>query len=242
MRAESGGGAPPAGYRSIPNSKHPGRGKPVHFCDVQLDDVFDAAGLQWCTLAAARRHLARMKPFRVVTGVAAPLPLSDVDTEMIVPRPCVNTAARSGLGAGLFHDLRYHADGSLKADFILNRRAYRRARILVAGRNLGTGCSGEHAAWALDDFGIRCVISSSIADVFYANCGDAGVLPIVLEQPFVDELMADAMVPPTALMTVDLHLQEIVRAGGQIIRVDVASPVRERLLEGADEIDMSLQD
>jgi 3-isopropylmalate/(R)-2-methylmalate dehydratase small subunit len=170
------------------------------------------------------------------------LPLANVDADMILPGHHVKTDTRSGLGVGLFHDLRYHADGSPNPDFILNQPAYRRARILVAGPNLGSGSSREHAAWALDDFGIRCVISSMIADTFSTNCVSAGVLPLVLEQMLVDELMADATVPQTALMTIDLETQEIVRAGGQTARFDVPSFVRERLLQGADEIDRTLRD
>jgi 3-isopropylmalate/(R)-2-methylmalate dehydratase small subunit len=139
--------------------------------------------------------------------------------------------ARSGLGAGLFHDLRYRPDGTPNPDFILNQPEYRRARILVAGPNLGLGSSQAHAARALDDFGIRCVISSRIDDRFHTHCADAGVLPVILEQSMVDELMADAMVPQKALMTIDLESEEIVRAGGQTVRFHVPSPVRDRLLQ-----------
>jgi len=182
-----------------------------------------------------------MKPFRVVTGVAAPLPLANVDTDMINRGRRDKAVGRSILGAGLFHDLRYHPDGSPNPDFILNRPEYRRARILVAGPNLGLGTSQEHAARALDDFGIRCVISSKIDDLFHSHCVNAGVLPLVLEQSIVDQLMADAMVPQKALMTIDLESQEIVRAGGQTVRFDVPSPVRDRLLQSSDEIDLTMQ-
>jgi len=182
-----------------------------------------------------------MKPFRVVTGVAAPLPLADVDTEMILPEQHVNALSRSGFGVGMFHDLRYRPDGSPNPDFILNQAAYRRARILVAGPNLGPGSSGERAVRALDEFGIRCVISSMIDDSFRTHCLHVGVLPLVLEQSIVDDLMADAMVPQTALMTIDLELQEIVRAGNQTVHFDVLPLVRALLLRGANEIEGTLQ-
>ena len=182
-----------------------------------------------------------MRPFHALTGVTAPLPLADVDTDLIIAGRYVETGARIGLGVGLFHRLRYLPDGSPDPAFILNRPAYRHAKILVTGPNLGAGPSGKQAVWALDDFGIRCVISSLIADVFYTHCLNAGMLPVMLDQSLVDELLVEAAVPQTALMTVDLESQEIMRAGGQTIRFNVPPFVRDRLLRGADESELTLQ-
>lgn len=181
-----------------------------------------------------------MKPFQVLIGVAAPLPYANVDTDMIIPGQYVKTIAREGMGVGLFHNLRYLPDGQPNPEFVLNQPAYRQARILVTGTNLGPGSSREHAAWALADFGIRCVISSLIADIFFTNCINSGVLPIVLPERDVQVLLQDAGNPQTSLMTVDLPQQEIVRASGEVIRFEVDPFLKQRLLLGRDDLEMTL--
>ena len=145
-----------------------------------------------------------MTPFTTLTGIAAPMPLVNIDTDMIIPKQFLKTIARTGLGKNLFDEMRYTQDGAEIPDFVLNQPAYRKAEILVAGDNFGCGSSREHAPWALLDFGIRCVISTSFADIFFNNCFKNGILPVVLPQEAVDHLMDDAKKGENARITVDL--------------------------------------
>jgi 3-isopropylmalate/(R)-2-methylmalate dehydratase small subunit len=171
-----------------------------------------------------------MDKFTTLTGVAAPLPMINVDTDKIIPKQYLKTIQRKGLGKGLFDEMRYKADGSENPDFVLNKPAYRQARILVAGENFGCGSSREHAPWALLDFGIRCVISTSFADIFYNNCFKNGILPIALPQEDVDKLMDDASRGANAVVTIDLAKQEI------------TDPFRKHLLlNGLDDVGLTLQ-
>jgi 3-isopropylmalate/(R)-2-methylmalate dehydratase small subunit len=181
-----------------------------------------------------------MQPFTMLTGVAAPLPMINVDTDMIIPKQFLKTIKRSGLGVSLFFDMRYHPEsGRELPDFVLNRPPYRDARILVAGNNFGCGSSREHAPWALLDFGIRCLIAPSFADIFYNNCFKNGVLPIGLPAPQVDTLLADA--EQAATLTVDLPAQQIRRPGGDAIAFDMDPFRKHCLLNGLDDIGLTLQ-
>ncbi len=183
-----------------------------------------------------------MQPFRKLTGIAAPLPLVNVDTDQIIPAKWLKTIERTGLGRGLFESLRYREDGSENPDFVLNREPWRRAVILITGENFGCGSSREHAPWALLDFGIRCVIAPSFADIFYNNCFKNGILPIVLPQETVDVLMHEAETAPEPVFTVDLEEQLIHRpSGNQPIRFEVDPFKRHCLLEGLDDIGLTLQ-
>ena len=155
-----------------------------------------------------------MDKFTQLTGIAAPLPLINVDTDMIIPKQFLKTIKRSGLGANLFDEMRFDTDGNEIPDFVLNRPAYREAQILVAGENFGCGSSREHAPWALLDFGIRCVIAPSYADIFFNNCFKNGILPIVLPQEQVDALMKDAEKGANARITVDLEAQTVTASDG----------------------------
>ena len=182
-----------------------------------------------------------MDKFDTLTGVAAPLPLINVDTDMIIPKQFLKTIKRTGLGKNLFDEMRYDADGSEKPDFVLNKPAYRNASILVAGENFGCGSSREHAPWALLDFGIRCVIAPSFADIFYNNCFKNGILAIALPQEDVDKLMADAERGANATLTVNLEAQTIQGPDGGTIRFDI-DPFRKRcLLEGLDDIGLTME-
>jgi 3-isopropylmalate/(R)-2-methylmalate dehydratase small subunit len=182
-----------------------------------------------------------MEKFTTLTGVAAPLPLINVDTDMIIPKQFLKTIARTGLGKNLFDEMRHRGDGSENPDFVLNKPAYRNAAILVAGDNFGCGSSREHAPWALLDFGIRCVIAPSFADIFYNNCFKNGVLPIALPQAEVDKLMDDASRGANAVLTVDLESQTISGPDGGTIAFDI-DPFRKRcLLEGLDDIGLTLE-
>ena len=183
-----------------------------------------------------------MQPFTKLTGIAAPLPLVNVDTDKIIPAHWLKTIKRTGLGAGLFESLRYRQDGSENPDFVLNREPYRRAVILITGENFGCGSSREHAPWALLDFGIRCVIAPSFADIFFNNCFKNGILPIVLPQATVDMLMREAETAPEPVFTVDLEDQRIDRpGGGEPVRFTVEPFRRYCLLHGLDEIGLTLQ-
>ncbi|MGP1397503.1 MAG: 3-isopropylmalate dehydratase small subunit [Inquilinaceae bacterium] len=180
-----------------------------------------------------------MDPFTTLTAVAAPLPMDNVDTDMIIPKQFLKTIKRTGLAEGLFHELRTDADGKPK-DFVLDRPAYRTAEILVAGENFGCGSSREHAPWALLDFGIRCVIAPSFADIFYNNCFKNGILPIALPQEDVDKLMDDAERGANAVVTVDLEKQEIRGPDGGVVRFDI-DPFRKKcLMEGLDDIALTM--
>ena len=182
-----------------------------------------------------------MTPFTTLTGIAAPMPLVNIDTDMIIPKQFLKTIQRSGLGKNLFDEMRYTADGAEIADFVLNQPAYRRAEILVAGDNFGCGSSREHAPWALLDFGIRCVISTSFADIFYNNCFKNGILPVVLPQAAVDVLMADAQKGANARMTVDLSGQTVTTSDGQVFGFEIDSFRKHCLLNGLDDIGLTLE-
>jgi 3-isopropylmalate/(R)-2-methylmalate dehydratase small subunit len=182
-----------------------------------------------------------MDKFTTLTGVAAPLPLINVDTDMIIPKQFLKTIARTGLGKNLFDEMRYDAEGREIPDFVLNRPAYRNAQILVAGENFGCGSSREHAPWALLDFGIRCVIAPSFADIFYNNCFKNGILPIVLPQEDVDRLMDDAGRGANATLTVDLKSQTIRGPDGGEIAFEVDAFRKRCLLEGLDDIGLTLE-
>lgn len=182
-----------------------------------------------------------MEKFEKLTGVAAPMPLINIDTDMIIPKVFLKTIKRSGLGKNLFDEMRYNDDGSEVADFVLNKPAYRNTEILVAGDNFGCGSSREHAPWALLDFGIRCVISTSFADIFFNNCFKNGILPIVLPQEQVDMLMKDAEKGANARMTVDLEQQEITTSDGAVIPFEVDAFKKTCLLEGLDDIGLTME-
>ncbi len=182
-----------------------------------------------------------MEKFNSLTGVAAPLPMLNVDTDMIIPKQFLKTIKRTGLGKNLFDEMRFTQDGEEIEDFVLNKPAYRNAEILVAGDNFGCGSSREHAPWALLDFGIRCIISTGFADIFYNNCFKNGILPIVLPQEDVDKLMDDADRGANATLTVDLEAQEIHGPDGGTIKFDIDPFRKQCLLEGLDDIGLSLK-
>ena len=181
-----------------------------------------------------------MENFVRLTGVAAPLPMANVDTDMVIPKDYLKRTDRTGLGKHLFAEMRYDADGAERADFVLNRPAYRGAEIVVALDNFGCGSSREHAAWALRDFGIRCVIAPSFADIFFNNCFKNGILPVALPKAVCLQLMEDAERGANATLTVDLEAQEIVRPDGERIAFEIEPFRRERLLKGLDEIGATL--
>jgi 3-isopropylmalate/(R)-2-methylmalate dehydratase small subunit len=182
-----------------------------------------------------------MEKFTKLTGVAAPLPLINVDTDMIIPKQFLKTIQRSGLGKNLFDEMRYDAAGNEIEDFVLNRPAYRKAQILVTGENFGCGSSREHAPWALLDFGIRCVIAPSFADIFFNNCFKNGILPIALPQEEVDKLMDDAKRGANAVVTVDLENQVITGPDGGSIDFEVDPFRKHCLLNGLDDIGLTLE-
>ncbi|HLS58617.1 MAG TPA: 3-isopropylmalate dehydratase small subunit [Paracoccaceae bacterium] len=182
-----------------------------------------------------------MEKFTRLTGVAAPLPMVNVDTDMIIPKQFLKTIQRTGLGRNLFDEMRYDDDGNENPDFVLNKPAYREAKILVAGANFGCGSSREHAPWALLDFGIRCVIAPSFADIFYNNCFKNGILPIVLPQEEVDKLLDDAERGANATITVDLEKQEISGPDGGTIPFEVDPFRKHCLLNGLDDIGLTME-
>ena len=182
-----------------------------------------------------------MEKFTTLTGVAAPLPIVNVDTDMIIPKDYLKTIKRTGLGKGLFAEMRYNEDGSENPDFVLNKPAYRNAKILVAGDNFGCGSSREHAPWALLDFGIRCVISTSFADIFHNNCFKNGILPITVSPEELDKLMDDAGRGANATLTVDLEAQEIRGPDGGVIKFEIDAFKRHCLLNGLDDIGLTLE-
>jgi 3-isopropylmalate/(R)-2-methylmalate dehydratase small subunit len=181
-----------------------------------------------------------MDKFTTLTGVAAPLEIINVDTDMIIPKQYLKTIQRTGLGKGLFSELRFRDDGSENPDFVLNKPAYKNAKILVAGDNFGCGSSREHAPWALLDYGIRCVISTSFADIFYNNCFNNGILPIVVSQSDLDKLMDDARRGANATLTVNLEAQEIRGPDGGVVRFDIDPARKEKLLQGLDDIGVTM--
>jgi len=182
-----------------------------------------------------------MDKFTTLTGVAAPLEMINVDTDMIIPKQFLKTVKRTGLGSGLFAELRYHEDGRENPDFVLNRPAYRVAQILVAGENFGCGSSREHAPWALLDFGIRCVISTSFADIFYNNCFNNGILPIKVSAEDLEKLFDDARRGANATLTVDLESQEIRGPDGGVVHFDIDAARRQKLLQGLDDIGVTME-
>jgi 3-isopropylmalate/(R)-2-methylmalate dehydratase small subunit len=182
-----------------------------------------------------------MEKFDKLTGIAAPLDIINVDTDMIIPKQFLKTIQRSGLGKNLFDEMRYTPEGDEIADFVLNQPAYRSAEILVAGDNFGCGSSREHAPWALLDFGIRCVIAPSFADIFYNNCFKNGILPIVLPQADVDKLMDDAKRGANATVSIDLESQTIKGPDGGEIAFEVDAYRKQCLMQGLDDIGLTLQ-
>jgi len=181
-----------------------------------------------------------MDKFTTLTGVAAPLEIDNVDTDMIIPKQYLKTIKRTGLGAGLFSELRYRDDGSLNPDFVLNKPAYAHAQILVAGDNFGCGSSREHAPWALLDFGIRCVISTDFADIFYNNCFKNGILPVKVSPSDLAKLMDDAERGANATLTVDLETQEIRGPDGGVVKFELDPFRKHCLIEGLDDIGLTL--
>ena len=182
-----------------------------------------------------------MDKFDKLTGVAAPMPLINIDTDMIIPKQFLKTIKRTGLGKNLFDEMRYDEAGNEKPDFVLNKPAYREAKIIVAGENFGCGSSREHAPWALLDFGIRCVIAPSFADIFYNNCFKNGILPIALPQEKVDKLLDDAARGANAVLTVDLDRQVISGPDGGETAFEVDAFRRHCLLNGLDDIGLTME-
>ena len=182
-----------------------------------------------------------MQAFTSHSGIAAPLDIINVDTDMIIPKQFLKTIKRSGLGVNLFDEMRYSKDGKEIADFVLNQPPYRQASILVAGENFGCGSSREHAPWALLDFGIRVVISTSFADIFYNNCFKNGILPIIVSASEREALLADARDQDNPQLAVDLAAQTIRRPNGSVIRFDIDGFRKQCLLDGADDIALTMQ-
>ena len=182
-----------------------------------------------------------MQPFTELTGVAAPLPLANVDTDKIIPARFLKTIKRTGLGVHLFDTLRFDAQGEERPDFVLNQPAYRRAEVLIAHENFGCGSSREHAPWALLDFGIRCVIAPSFADIFHNNCFKNGILPIALPREICDRLMEDARLGGNARLTVDLARQVVIRPNGEEINFEIDPFRKHLLLKGLDDIGQTMQ-
>ncbi|MFZ8867044.1 MAG: 3-isopropylmalate dehydratase small subunit [Paracoccaceae bacterium] len=182
-----------------------------------------------------------MDKFEKLSGIAAPMPLINIDTDMIIPKVFLKTIKRSGLGVNLFDEMRYLDDGSENPDFVLNKPQYREAEILVAGDNFGCGSSREHAPWAIKDFGIRCVISTSYADIFFNNCFKNGILPIVLPKAQVDVLMKDAEKGSNARIEVDLEAQTVTTSDGETFSFEVDAFKKHCLLNGLDDIGLTME-
>jgi 3-isopropylmalate/(R)-2-methylmalate dehydratase small subunit len=182
-----------------------------------------------------------MDKFTTLTGIAAPMPLVNIDTDMIIPKQFLKTIQRSGLGKNLFDEMRYTLDGQEIPDFVLNQPAYRDAQILVAGDNFGCGSSREHAPWALLDFGIRCVISTSFADIFFNNCFKNGILPVVLPEEAVAHLMDDARKGANARMSIDLDRQTVTSSDGRVFQFEVDPFRKHCLLNGLDDIGLTME-
>jgi len=182
-----------------------------------------------------------MKKFTTLTGVAAPMDMINIDTDMVIPKQYLTTIERTGLGRGLFHEMRYNADGSDNPDFVLNKPAYKNASILVTGENFGCGSSREHAPWALLDFGFKCVIAPSFADIFYNNCFKNGILPIRLPQEYVDKLMDDADRGANATISIDLEAQTITRPDGGEITFEVEEFKKHCLMNGLDDVGLTME-
>ncbi len=182
-----------------------------------------------------------MDKFDKLTGVAAPMPIINIDTDMIIPKQYLKTIKRTGLGTALFAEMRYDEQGNENPDFVLNKPAYRDASILVAGDNFGCGSSREHAPWALKDFGIRCIISTSFADIFYNNCFKNGILPIVVTPEQLEALLDDAERGANATLSIDLEAQTITGPDGGEIHFDIDPSRKNALLEGLDDIALTLK-
>ena len=182
-----------------------------------------------------------MTSFTTLSGIAAPMPLVNIDTDMIIPKNYLKTIKRTGLGVALFDEMRYNNDRSENPDFVLNQPQYRKASILVAGENFGCGSSREHAPWAIADFGIRCVISTSFADIFYNNCFKNGILPIVLPAEARDACMTDAEKGANARIEVDLAAQTITLSDGRVIGFDLDPFRKHCLLNGLDDIGLTME-
>ena len=182
-----------------------------------------------------------MQKFTRLTGVAAPMDAINVDTDQIIPKLHLRTIKRTGLGKVVFDELRFNQDGTEKPEFILNQEPYRNAEILVAGDNFGCGSSREHAPWALLDFGIRCIVSTSFADIFYNNCFKNGILPVTVSAQELEALMADASDRENPVLTVDLHTCEITRPNGAVVSFEVDDFRRDCLLDGLDDIGLTMQ-
>ena len=182
-----------------------------------------------------------MEKFEKLAGVAAPMPLVNIDTDMIIPKVFLKTIKRSGLGVNLFDEMRYDREGNEKPDFVLNKTQYREAKILVAGDNFGCGSSREHAPWAIADFGIKCVVSTSFADIFYNNCFKNGILPVVLPQDQVDILMMDAEKGANSIIEVDLENQTIASSDGEVFSFEVDPFKKHCLLNGLDDIGLTME-
>ena len=182
-----------------------------------------------------------MEKFEKLTAIAAPMPLINIDTDMIIPKQFLKTIKRSGLGVSAFHEMRYNLDGSDNPDFILNKEAYQGVNILVAGDNFGCGSSREHAPWALLDFGIRCVISTSFADIFYNNCFKNGILPVIVTEDELLLLMKDAEKGSNARMVIDLEKQHIQTSDGEVINFNVDQHRKHCLINGLDDIGLTLE-
>src|ERR1700738_1358763 len=181
-----------------------------------------------------------MEKFTVLEGVAAPLPMINVDTDKVIPKQYLKTIKRTGLGTGLFAEMRYNADGSENPDFVLNKPAYRNAKLIVAGDNFGCGSSREHAPWALLDFGVRCVISTNFADIFYNNCFKNGILPIRVSPEDLEKLMDDARRGSNATLTVDLSAQEIKGPDGGTVRFEIDAFRKQCLIAGLADIGLTM--
>ncbi len=182
-----------------------------------------------------------MQAFTTLTGVAAPMPLANVDTDKIIPARFLKTIHRSGLGIHLFDTLRFDAEGAERPEFVLNQPAFRQAEILIVHENFGCGSSREHAPWALLDFGIRCVVAPSFADIFHSNCFKNGILPVALPREVCDELMQDAQLGGNARITVDLARQVVIRPNGAEIPFAIDGFRKHSLLNGLDDIGQTMQ-
>ena len=181
-----------------------------------------------------------MDKFDKLTGIAAPLPIINVDTDMIIPKQFLKTIKREGLGKNLFDEMRFDDDGNENPDFVLNKPAYREAEILVAGDNFGCGSSREHAPWAIKDFGIRCVIAPSFADIFFNNCCKNGLLPITLPAQTIDRLFNEVATIESYRLAIDLEQQTVTTPDGEILSFEFEESLKERLLQGLDDVSMTL--
>ena len=190
--------------------------------------------------ATEAKSMSEMDKFTTLTGVAAPMPIDNIDTDMIIPKQYLKTIKRTGLGAGLFAEMRYREDGTEHPDFVLNKPAYRKASIIVAGDNFGCGSSREHAPWALLDFGVRCVIATGFADIFYNNCFKNGILPVKVSPEDHAKLMDDAERGANATLTIDLAAQEIRGPDGGVVKFELDPFRKQCLIEGLDDIGLTM--